>query len=115
MTLAAEDPVVMLGAPIPATQKLLDKTGMSLSDIGTYEINEAFASVPMSWAKALEADMERLNPNGGAIALGHPLGCTGAKLMTTLLHEMERRDHEFGLQSMCEGGGLANATLLQRV
>ena len=115
MTLAAEDPVVMLGAPIPATQKLLDKTGMSLSDIGTYEINEAFASVPMSWARALEADTARLNPNGGAIALGHPLGCTGAKLMTTLLHEMERGEHEFGLQSMCEGGGLANATLLQRV
>lgn len=115
MTLAAEDPVVMLGAPIPATQKLLDRTGMKLSDIGAYEINEAFASVPMAWAKAFDADMARLNPNGGAIALGHPLGCTGAKLMTTLLHEMERQDHEFGLQSMCEGGGLANATLLQRV
>lgn len=115
MTLAAEDPIVMLGAPIPATRKLLDRSGMSLGDIGSYEVNEAFASVPMAWAKALDADMERLNPNGGAIALGHPLGCTGAKLMTTLLHEMERADHEFGLQSMCEGGGLANATLLQRV
>lgn len=115
MTLAAEDPIVMLGAPIPATRKLLDRSGISLGDIGSYEINEAFASVPMAWAKALGADTERLNPNGGAIALGHPLGCTGAKLMTTLLHEIERADHEFGLQSMCEGGGLANATLLQRI
>ncbi|MFP6663247.1 MAG: acetyl-CoA C-acyltransferase [Deltaproteobacteria bacterium] len=115
MTLAADDPIVMLGAPIPATQKLLDKSGLRLSDIGNYEINEAFASVPMAWATALGADMARLNPNGGAIALGHPLGCTGAKLMTTLLHEMERADNEFGLQSMCEGGGLANATLLQRL
>jgi acetyl-CoA acetyltransferase family protein len=115
MTLAAEDPIVMLGAPIPATRKLLDRSGLAMSDIGTYEVNEAFASVPLAWAKALDADMDRLNPSGGAIALGHPLGCTGVKLMTTLLHEMERSDHEFGLETMCEGGGLANATLLQRV
>ena len=115
MTLAGDDPVVMLGAPIPATQKLLAKSGVSLRDIDLYEVNEAFASVPLAWAKALEADRERLNVNGGAIALGHPLGCTGVKLMTTLLHELERRDAKLGLQTMCEGGGLANATLIERM
>jgi acetyl-CoA acetyltransferase family protein len=115
MTLAADDPIVMLGAPIPATQKLLDRAGIGIRDIDLYEVNEAFASVPLAWAKALGADRERLNVNGGAIALGHPLGCTGAKLMTTLLHELERRNATLGLQTMCEGGGLANATLIERV
>jgi acetyl-CoA acetyltransferase family protein len=115
MTLAGDDPVVMLGAPIPATRKLLSKSGVTLRDIDLYEVNEAFASVPLAWAKALDADPERLNVNGGAIALGHPLGCTGVKLMTTLLHELERRDASLGLQTMCEGGGLANATLIERM
>jgi acetyl-CoA acetyltransferase family protein len=114
MTLAAADPVMMLAAPIPATQKLLGRSGVSIADVDVYEVNEAFASVPLAWAKELEADPARLNVNGGAIALGHPLGCTGAKLMTTLLHEMERRQACYGLQTMCEGGGLANATLLER-
>ncbi|MBM4265986.1 MAG: acetyl-CoA C-acyltransferase [Deltaproteobacteria bacterium] len=115
MTIAGDDPVVMLSAPIPATHKLLARTGMKLGDIDLYEVNEAFASVPLAWAQEFDADQERLNVNGGAIALGHPLGCTGAKLMTTLLHELERRDAKLGLQTMCEGGGLANATLLERV
>ncbi len=114
MTVVGDDPVVMLGAPIPASQRLLERSGVTINDIGLYEVNEAFASVPLAWAKALGADPERLNVNGGAIALGHPLGCTGARLMTTLLHEMERRNVRLGLQTMCEGGGLANATLLER-
>jgi acetyl-CoA acetyltransferase family protein len=114
MTLAADDPVVMLAAPIPATRKLLARTGMKIDAIDLYEVNEAFASVPLAWAKDLGADPEKLNVNGGAIALGHPLGCTGAKLMTTLLHELERRGAHWGLQTMCEGGGLANATLIER-
>jgi len=115
MTLAATDPVMMLSAPIPATQKLLAKSGIKIRDIDLYEVNEAFASVPLAWQKELDADPDRLNVNGGAIALGHPLGCTGAKLMTTLLHELERRGGRYGLQTMCEGGGLANATLIERL
>jgi acetyl-CoA C-acetyltransferase len=115
MTLAADDPVVMLAAPIPATKKLLARTGMKIEAIDLYEVNEAFASVPLAWEKDLGADPEKLNVSGGAIALGHPLGCTGAKLMTTLLHELERRNARWGLQTMCEGGGLANATLIERV
>jgi len=116
MTLAASDPIVMLAAPIPATHKLLARSGVRVSDVDLYEVNEAFASVPLAWLDEFrDADPARLNVNGGAIALGHPLGCTGAKLMTTLLHELERRGGRYGLQTMCEGGGLANATLLERL
>lgn len=115
MALAGADPVVMLGAPIPATEKLLTKSGTKIEDIDLYEVNEAFASVPLAWAKGVGADRAKLNVNGGAMALGHPLGCTGAKLMTTLLHELERTGGTLGLQTMCEGGGLANATLLERL
>ncbi len=115
MSVVGADPVVMLGAPIPATEKLLQKSGTSIGDIDLYEVNEAFASVPLAWAKGVSADRARLNVNGGAMALGHPLGCTGAKLMTTLLHELERSGGTLGLQTMCEGGGLANATLIERI
>jgi acetyl-CoA C-acetyltransferase len=115
MTVAGDDPIVMLGAPIPATQKLLERSGTKIGDIDLYEVNEAFASVPLAWLDAVGADPAKLNVNGGAIALGHPLGCTGAKLMTTLLHELERTGGRLGLQTMCEGGGLANATLIERV
>ena len=116
MTIAAADPIVMLSAPIPATHKLLAKSGVKLEDVDLYEVNEAFASVPLAWLDEFrDADPQRLNVNGGAIALGHPLGCTGAKLMTTLLHELERRGGRYGLQTMCEGGGLANATLIERL
>ena len=116
MTIAAADPIVMLSAPIPATHKLLAKSGVKLADVDLYEVNEAFASVPLAWLDEFrDADPQRLNVNGGAIALGHPLGCTGAKLMTTLLHELERRGGRYGLQTMCEGGGLANATLIERL
>jgi acetyl-CoA acetyltransferase family protein len=115
MTIAGDDPIVMLGAPIPATRKLLDRTGMRIEDVDLYEVNEAFASVPLAWLDAVGADPAKLNVNGGAIALGHPLGCTGAKLMTTLLHELERTGGRWGLQTMCEGGGLANATLVERI
>ena len=109
------DPVWMLTAPIPATQYALAKSGMQLSDIDLIEINEAFASVVLAWERELKADMTRVNVNGGAIALGHPLGATGAKLMTTLLHELERRGKRFGLQTMCEGGGQANVTIIERL
>jgi acetyl-CoA acetyltransferase family protein len=115
MTIAATDPVMMLSAPIPATQKLLSRAGMRIEDVDLYEVNEAFASVPLAWQSELGADPEKLNVNGGAIATGHPLGATGAKLMTTLLHELERRKARWGLQTMCEGGGLANATLIERL
>jgi acetyl-CoA acetyltransferase family protein len=115
MTLAADDPIVMLAAPIPATKKLLARSGVKIDAVDLYEVNEAFASVPLAWAKDLGADPEKLNVSGGAIALGHPLGCTGAKLMTTLIHELERRGARWGLQTMCEGGGLANATLVERI
>jgi len=113
MTLAGADPVCMLGGPIPATESLLKKTGVSMSDIGVYEVNEAFASVPLAWAKACGADLNKLNVNGGAMALGHPLGATGTKIMTTLVHEMARSGTKYGLQAICEGGGTANATLLE--
>jgi acetyl-CoA C-acetyltransferase len=109
------DPVWMLTAPIPATQYALAKSGMQLTDIDLIEINEAFASVVLAWERELKADMARVNVNGGAIALGHPLGATGAKLMTTLLHELERRGKRFGLQTMCEGGGQANVTIIERL
>jgi acetyl-CoA acyltransferase len=111
--LAANDPVIMLTAPIPATQKALKKSGLSLADIGAYEVNEAFAPVPLAWLADLDADPARLNPNGGAIALGHPLGGSGARLMTTLVHHMRDNSIRYGLQTMCEGGGQANATILE--
>jgi acetyl-CoA C-acetyltransferase len=115
ISVRADDPVWMLTAPIPATAHALAKTGMRLDDIDLVEINEAFASVVIAWAKEAGADMARVNVNGGAIALGHPLGATGARLMTTLLHELERRSGRWGLQTMCEGGGQANVTIIERL
>jgi acetyl-CoA C-acetyltransferase len=109
-----EDPIRMLTAPIPATAHALKKSGMSIDDIDVVEINEAFASVVLAWLAETGADPSRVNPNGGAIALGHPLGATGARLMTTLLHELERTGGRYGLQTMCEGGGQANVTILER-
>jgi acetyl-CoA acyltransferase len=114
-TTVGVDPVIMLTGPIPATQKLLERNGMKIDDIDLIEINEAFASVVAAWRRELEPDMDRVNVNGGAIALGHPLGSTGARLITTLLHEMERSDKETGLVTMCCGGGLGTGTLIQRV
>lgn len=115
ISVRAADPVWMLTAPIPATQYAFEKTGLTKDDIDLVEINEAFASVVLAWQKELGFDMDKVNVNGGAIALGHPLGATGARLMTTLLHEMERSDATLGLQTMCEGGGQANVTILERV
>ncbi|MGQ9427566.1 acetyl-CoA C-acyltransferase [Gilvimarinus sp. F26214L] len=115
MTVVGSDPVIMLEGPIPATEKVLKSSGLSLADMDLYEVNEAFGSVPLSWLKAVGADMDKLNVNGGAQALGHPLGCTGAKLMTTLLHELERREQRYGLIAICEGGGTANAMIIERV
>jgi acetyl-CoA acyltransferase len=109
------DPVTMLTGPIPATRKILARNDLSLDDIGVVEINEAFAPVVLAWAKELGADLDRVNPRGGAIALGHPLGSTGARLLTTLLHELEDRDERLGLVTMCCGGGLGTATLIERV
>lgn len=115
LSVRGDDPILMLTAPIPATRHALKKTGMKLSDIDLVEINEAFASVVLAWQKDLDADMSRVNVNGGAIALGHPLGATGTKLMTTLLHELERTGGRYGLQTMCEGGGQANVTIIERL
>jgi acetyl-CoA C-acetyltransferase len=115
MSVRAADPIWMLTAPIPATQYALKKAGLSLADIDLVEINEAFASVAMAWLKETGYSHDQTNVNGGAIALGHPLGATGTKLMTTLLHEMERRQVRYGLQTMCEGGGQANVTILERL
>ena len=112
---AADDPVIMLTAPIPATRKLLDRSGVPLSEIGVFEVNEAFAPVPLAWQREVGADPGRVNPLGGAIALGHPLGASGARLMTTLVHHMQATGTRYGLQTMCEGGGMANATLLELV
>jgi acetyl-CoA acyltransferase len=114
-TTVGVDPVLMLTGPIPATKKLLDRNGMKLDDIDLIEINEAFASVVAAWRREVEPDMDRVNVNGGAIALGHPLGSTGARLITTLLHELERSDKELGLVTMCCGGGLGTGTIIQRV
>jgi acetyl-CoA acetyltransferase family protein len=113
--LAGVDPVTMLTGPIPATDKVLERAKMQLSDIALVEINEAFASVVLAWEKEHHPDMTKVNVNGGAIALGHPLGCSGAKLMTTLLNELERTGGRYGLQTMCEGGGMANATIIERL
>ena len=115
ITTVGVDPVIMLTGPIPATRKLLERNGMAIDDIDLIEINEAFASVVGAWQRELEPDMDRVNVNGGAIAIGHPLGSTGARLITTLLHEMERSDKEMGLVTMCCGGGLGTGTLIQRV
>jgi acetyl-CoA acyltransferase len=111
--LAGADPVIMLTAPIPATQKALKRSGLTVDDIGVFEVNEAFAPVPMAWLKDIGADGEKLNPNGGAIALGHPLGGSGARIMTTMLFHMRDKGIQYGLQTMCEGGGQANATILE--
>jgi acetyl-CoA acyltransferase len=113
--LAGVDPITMLTGPIPATTKALERSGLKLDDIDVIEINEAFASVVLAWEKEHRPDMSRVNVNGGAIALGHPLGCSGAKLMATLLNELERTGGRYGLQTMCEGGGMANATIIERL
>ena len=115
MTVLGHDPVIMLEAPIPATLKALKKAGMNIADIDAYEVNEAFGSVPLAWLQATGADPERLNVNGGAIALGHPLGASGTKLMTTLINVLEQRGGRYGLQTMCEGGGMANVTIVERL
>jgi acetyl-CoA C-acetyltransferase len=115
LSVRAADPVWMLTAPIPATAHALTKTGMTIDDFDAVEINEAFASVVLAWLKETGADPEKVNPNGGAIALGHPLGATGARLMTTLLHELERTGGRYGMQTMCEGGGQANVTIIERL
>jgi len=114
MSVHGDDPVVMLQAPIPATARALQRAGLHIGAIDLYEVNEAFASVPLAWLQALGADASRLNVHGGAIALGHPLGATGAKLMTTLVHALHRHDKRYGLQTMCEGGGMANVTIVER-
>lgn len=114
-SIAGADPVTMLKGPIPATHKILERTGLSMEDIDLVEINEAFASIVLAWAKEFNVDLAKVNVNGGAIALGHPLGCSGAKLLATLLNELERTGGRFGLQTMCEGGGLANATIIERI
>jgi acetyl-CoA C-acetyltransferase len=115
LTVTAGDPVIMLEEPIEATRRALARAGMKLEDIDLYEVNEAFASVPMAWLKALGADPDRLNVNGGAIALGHPLGASGTKLMATLTHALKARGARYGLQTMCEGGGIANVTIIERL
>jgi acetyl-CoA C-acetyltransferase len=115
MALAGADPVMMLNAPIPATQRVLKNASLTMDDIDLFEINEAFAPVVLAWQRETGADLDRTNVNGGAISLGHPLGASGAKLTTTLLHELERRGARYGLQTMCEGGGMANATVFERL
>ena len=115
LSVRADDPVWMLTAPIPATRYALQKSGLTMDDIDLVEINEAFASVVLAWMKDLEVPHDKVNVNGGAIALGHPLGATGARLMTTLLGELERTGGRYGLQTMCEGGGQANVTIIERL
>lgn len=115
MSVMGHDPVIMLEAPLPATERALKKTGMKIDDIDLFEVNEAFAPVPLAWLQATGADPERLNVNGGAIALGHPLGASGTKLTTTLLHALRQRNKRYGLQTMCEGGGMANVTIFERL
>jgi len=115
MSVRGADPIYMLTAPIPATAYALERTGLSLDDIDLVEINEAFAPVVLAWQRETGADLAKVNVNGGAIALGHPLGATGARLMTTLLHELERTGGRYGLQTMCEGGGQANVTIIERL
>ncbi|MGB0620816.1 MAG: acetyl-CoA C-acetyltransferase [Myxococcota bacterium] len=115
ISVLADDPVMMLSAPVPATKRAFEKTGMTINDIDLVEINEAFAPVVLAWLKETGMDYEKVNVNGGAMALGHPIGATGTRLMTTLLNEMEKREVRFGLQTMCEGGGQANVTILERL
>jgi len=115
LSVLADDPVWMLTGPIPATRRALERTGMSIDEIDLFEVNEAFASVVLAWAKETGADLERVNVNGGGIALGHPIGATGTRLMTTMLHELERRGGRYALQTMCEGGGQANVTIIERI
>ncbi len=115
LTMMGGDPVIMLDAPLHATKRALERAGMSIDDIDLFEVNEAFASVPTAWLKTTGADPERLNVNGGAIALGHPLGSSGTKLMTTLVHALKARNKRYGLQTMCEGGGMANVTIVERL
>jgi acetyl-CoA C-acetyltransferase len=115
LAVTAGDPVIMLDEPVPATRRALERAGMKLGDIDLFEVNEAFASVPMAWLKQLSADPARLNVNGGAIALGHPLGATGTKIMTTLIHALRAHGKRWGLQAICEGGGTANATIIERL
>jgi len=114
-TVVGSDPTLMLTGPIPATEKVLKKAGLQLEAIDIFEVNEAFASVPIAWLKETGADPNKLNPNGGAIALGHPLGASGARLMVTMIHELERTGGRYGLQTMCEGHGMANATIIERI
>src|SRR5207302_5066260 len=113
LSVIGHDPVIMLEAPLPATERALKKAGMSVDEIDLFEVNEAFASVPVAWLQTLGADPDRLNVNGGAIALGHPLGASGTKLMTTLVHALKKGGKRYGLQTMCEGGGLANVTIVE--
>ena len=113
--LAADDPRLMLTAPIPATTKVLERAGMTLDQMDLIEINEAFASVVLAWEMEHHPDMEKVNVSGGAIALGHPLGCSGARLLATLVNELERTGGRYGMQLMCEGGGMANATIIERL
>jgi acetyl-CoA C-acetyltransferase len=115
LSVLGHDPVIMLEAPLPATQRALKRAGMKIDDIDLFEVNEAFASVPVAWLNTLGADPAKLNVNGGAIALGHPLGASGTKLMTTLVHALKQRNKRYGLQTMCEGGGLANVTIVERL
>jgi acetyl-CoA C-acetyltransferase len=115
MSVLGADPVIMLEAPLPATHRALKRAGMSIDDIDVVEINEAFAPVVLAWIKETKADPAKVNPNGGAIALGHPLGATGAKLFATMLCELERTGGRYGLQTMCEGGGTANVTIIERL
>jgi len=113
LTVTSGDPVIMLDEPIHATRRALERAGMKIADIDLYEVNEAFAPVPMAWLRAVGADPAKLNVNGGAIALGHPLGATGAKLMATLVHALRARGGRYGLQTMCEAGGIANVTIIE--
>jgi acetyl-CoA C-acetyltransferase len=115
LTVTGGDPVIMLEEVIPATRRALQRSGMKIENIDLYEVNEAFAPVPLAWLREVGADSDRLNVNGGAIALGHPLGASGTKLMTTLLHALQARGKRYGLQTMCEGGGLANVTIVERL
>jgi len=115
LSVMGHDPVIMLEAPLPATQRALEKAGMKIDDIDLFEVNEAFASVPVAWLQATGANPENMNVNGGAIALGHPLGASGTKLMTTLVHGLKARNKRYGLQTMCEGGGMANVTIVERL
>ena len=115
MTMMGGDPVIMLDAPLHATERALKKAGMKIDDIDLFEVNEAFASVPTAWLKTTGADPAKLNVNGGAIALGHPLGGSGTKLMATLVNALKQRDRRYGLQTMCEGGGMANVTIVERL